>query len=218
MVNHLEVLYTLRARAALLVVATTGTTSLASTASSYTRTAGSFVADGFKRGMEIEPQGFGHTGPVIVTRVTALEMNVDGTLPVEAEAAGRALVMGLPRMRAYENVGFELQDGRWGVDEDYLPGPTTGVTLGKDAELDHEPSYVLKLYGVAGYGPEGLYRAADELLRLFKPNAVLTTADGTVVRVRGDAAPFRGQLVSGGAGHALVVITIPLWVRTANIT
>jgi hypothetical protein len=52
----------LRGRVLTLSVATTGTTSLAATATGYTRAAGSFVTDGFKPGMEVLAAGFATSG------------------------------------------------------------------------------------------------------------------------------------------------------------
>lgn len=218
MVDHLLLLYALRAQAKTLVVATTGTTTLEATATGYARAAGDFIADGFRVGMEVTPEGFSNNAPGLVTKATPLALTIDGGRTAEAAAAGRALTVGLPALRAYENVGFDLVDRRWAVDEDYLPGPVTRTTLGRAGELVAEPAYVLKLYGASGLGPEGLYRMADATLKLFRPNANFTAADGHVLQVRSDPAPYRGQLLPEGAGHSLVTVTIPLWVWTANIT
>lgn len=218
MADNLAILNAVRSRAATLVAATTGSTTLESTATGYARTAGSFVADGFYAGMEVTPSGFAHSTPGLINRVTDLTLTIDGGRPVEAAAPARQLLVGLPAIRLYENVGGDLIDRRWAVDEDYLPGPRTLVTMAGGGEVDLEPVYVLKVYGVAGRGPEALYRLTDELLELFAPASYMVAAGGAVVRVRGQPAPYRGQLIPEGAGHALITVTIPLWVRAANIT
>jgi hypothetical protein len=102
------------------------------------------------------------------------------------------------------------------MEEDYLPGPAYRATLGLGGEMELEPSYVLRLHGVAGQGMGALYEVADAILRRFAPNTAMPTSDGHTLRVRSDPAPSRGQVlpVEGGS-HSVIVITVPLVVRTA---
>ncbi len=75
----------------------TGSTTLAATATGYSRPAGDFIADGFRVGMPINATGFGiatNNGPSTITAVTATDLTVTkpGTpLAAEAAAAGRTI-------------------------------------------------------------------------------------------------------------------------------
>lgn len=63
--------------------------------SSYSRTTGSFVADGFTTGMRITIAGFGtaaNNQTTTVSSVTATKLKVGTATAVEAEAAGRTIV------------------------------------------------------------------------------------------------------------------------------
>jgi len=236
MISHTANLLALRSRLAGLVAVTTGATTLSATATGYARAAGSFVTDGFVVGMELAASGFtsaANNGPGLVRAVTALTLTVDAysvtaaagpegytvaarTLVVEGAAAGRTLAVGLPALRAWENASVAPAAGKPWVEEDYLPGPVTTLTVGPLARLEALPQYVVKLYGPQKTGATALYRLADAVLALFPPRTALTLAGGDVARVRTDVAPYRGQLVQDTAGFAVVVITIPLRIETAN--
>lgn len=215
MVDHFLLLGALRARLKELEVATTGTTTLGSSADGYTRSAGSFITDGFRVGMEVTPSGFvSNDTPGIITEVFALLMEIEGGLTVEAEAPGRSLVVGLPEKRAWENMAFTPKDGRWYIEEDYIPGPSSGVAF---KELQVDPTYVLRLYGISDRGVGALYKVAGEILALFAPHSTMLASDGHILRVKGDPAPDFGKALPEGASHVMTVINVPLWVRTANI-
>jgi hypothetical protein len=215
-VNHLPILLATRNRLLSLEVVTTGSTALGSTATAYTRATGSFITDGFMVGMEVKPAGFASNNPGVVSSVSDLVLGITGGRPVEAAGGGRSLTVGIPDAQSWENIKFTPTDGRWFIEEDYLPGATRQKTLGTLGELDIEPAYVLRLYGIAGKGAEAIYKVASAVLRLFKPNATYPTSDGHIVRVGSDPAPYQGQLSAEGSSHAMVTITIPLWVRTQN--
>lgn len=216
MINNLLALAALRARLKSLVVATTGSTALASTATGYTRLTGSFIDEGFERGMEVVPSGFPSNAPGIVSVVNDLSMTIEGGRSASASSAGRSLTVGLPSHRAWENMPFTPEDRRWFIEEDYIPGPAFSVTIGSTHEVQVEPMYVLRLYGLSGIGITAIYLVADAILRLYAPGTALPMSDGQVLRVKGDPAPNRGQVVAEGASHALTVITVPLWARTFN--
>lgn len=217
MVDHFLLLKALRNRLKSLVVATTGTTSLEATAEGYTRPAGSFLTDGFVPGMEVQPSGFANNTPGIVAKVEAARLVIEGGRTAETLVSGRSLVVGLPGKRAWENMPFAPEDGRWYVEEDYLPGPVARATLGKNNfETNVDPLYVLRLYGISGKGVHALFKVSDGILKLFYPNLEMLVEDGHILRVKSDPAPDRGQVLPEGASHALVVISVPLWVRATN--
>jgi hypothetical protein len=76
---------------------TTGSATLAATATGYSRTTGSFITNGFAVGDEITASGFttaANNGRSIVTAVTATDLTVTKAVPTvaEAAAAGRTLI------------------------------------------------------------------------------------------------------------------------------
>jgi hypothetical protein len=216
MIDHLANRLALRTLAASLSVATTGSATLSATTTGYARASGSFVTDGFVVGMEVTPVGFTELTPCVLTAVSALALTVDGGRAAEASGAGRSLTAGLPSLRAWENVDTPVVQGRWWVDEDYLPGPAGVVTLGPLAEIEGDPMYVLKVYGRAGMGAAALDKTTNALLSLFAPGKALALSTGDVLRVRTNPAPYAGQIVQSQYGPRST-ITVPLRIRTANI-
>jgi hypothetical protein len=217
MLNHLAALVALRTRALTLSVCTTGSTTLTATTTGYSRAdGGSFLTDGFAVGMEITPSGFATNTIDVLAGVTATTLTTRAARVAETGAAGRTIAVGLPALRAWENVDFTPTSGRWFVDEDYLPGPAEQITLGALGQVETLPQYVLKLYGTSGAGPAALYKAADALLTLFAPRTALTLSTGDVLTVRTSPAPYRGQLLTADAGWSLVTLTVPLRSRSAN--
>ena len=208
----------LRNLALSLAVATTGSTSLSATATGYARTAGSFVTDGFKVGLDLTGAGFavaGNNGAHVITAVTALTISCAGTA-VDAVAAGRTLSVGLPTMQALTNVDFTPVTGRPYVEESYTPGPAGQVTLGPLGQVELFPMYTLNLYGISNTGISGLMATVDALLLLFAPRTTLVLSSGDVVRVRTQPAPYASPVMQASPGWAMCAVTIPCWVRTAN--
>jgi hypothetical protein len=212
--DHLAALKALRSHALTLSVATTGSATLAATATGYTRATGSFLADGFTVGMEVVPAGFTQATPGLVTQVAALALSIEGGRAVQAAGAGRSLSVGLPPLRAWENVAFTPLDGRWHVEEDYIPGDTRVLAMGGAAPMDEDPVYRLKLFSPSGYGTAGLYRVADALLALYAPRTTFTLAGSNGMRVRDRPAPTRSRLAASG-GRSMIAVTVPLRVRAA---
>lgn len=218
MINHTAIMLALRARALTLSVCTTGPAAIAATATGYSRAVGSFLTDGFAVGMELTGTAFSgptNNGAHVVTDVTATDITCPNTL---AESAGAGvLTVGFPALRVYENQQFTPVTGRPYAEFDYLPGPVSQVTVGTLGELEALPMSVIKLYAPSNTGSAALYATADAVLALFAPRTALTLPNGDVLRVREGPAPYRGQLLNTDAGFAVVVVTIPCWIRTANI-
>jgi hypothetical protein len=85
----------------LTVAATTGSAELAATTAGYTRSAGSFLTDGFYIGMPVAASGFtsaANNGTSTVTNVTATTLTVAKTPATVAEAAatGRTVTRATP--------------------------------------------------------------------------------------------------------------------------
>jgi hypothetical protein len=226
MISHEDAILGLRAKVVTLSVVTTGSTSISATATDYQRAAGSFITDGFRIGMEVEGTGFSNSennDPKVITAVATLTLTCAGNV---AESAGtRTVSVGLPSTRVWENsetrdengVPSSAVAGTPYFTEEYLPGPAAVETLGDNAQIEVFPQYVPRVYVPANQGAYAALKYADALLTLFAPKTVITiaTADSSL-RVRGDVAPFSGQIVQSSPGWAVVPITVPLRLRTAN--
>ena len=213
-IDHEATQLALRTKLLALEVVTTGATSLATTATGYTRSSGSFLSQGFKPGMEILAAGFSNAssnGTGVVTAVSALTLTVTAydvsytggelkatnrTLAIDSSASGRTINVPLPAITAWENTKVQPLTGAPFVEEQYLPGPTAQITI----------------------GPLGAARKyTDALLTLFAPRTAITVGSDTA-RVRTDTGPFTGQLVRSRAGWVVTPVTFPLRLRTANST
>lgn len=210
----------LRARAASLVVATTGSTTLEATATGYVRASGSFLTDGFRPGMEVVPTGFTQTTVGIVDKtLTATVMPIIGGRTVQASGSGRTLAVGLPLTRSYENIVLASgpPQGRPWINEDYVPGGASVLTLPTRRGLyDEDGLYILTWYGVAGLGLGAIRKGCDKLKALYAPGTSFTLSDGTVIRIRGDHAPIAGQITAIDGGWAYCQVTIPWRSVTRN--
>lgn len=122
----------------------------------------------------------------------------------------------LPAGREWENIAFTPTPGVPFVEEDYVPG-TSALIAGHRSRgtVEDTALYVLRWYGVAGQGTATMNSGITSLLALFPPGQTITASDGTVVRVRGDMAPNRGQIINV-EGWAMAPVTIPVRVYTQN--
>jgi len=215
MIDDLALLRALRTQLLTVEVATTGATTLAATGTGYTRTTGSFIADGFVVGMEVVPSGFTSNVPVLITRVYALTLETDEN-QVESAGAGRSLTVGIPVLRNWENTDLERQARRWFISEDYLPGVQNKYGVGERGIVEQEPAYVIRLEGVSRTGADAIYTVARKIMEAFPPTLAIIPETGDIVRVGTDPGPFRGQVLSRYAGTVEVSITIPLYAETSN--
>lgn len=215
-----------RTRLITLSVCTTGSVTLAATLaggaggrSAFTRTTGSFLTDGLAVGMELVSSGFtasANNVTTTITGVTATVVTVAATLTAEGAAAARTLAVGLPAQRSWENVRFSAEMGRPWVEEQFLPGTSSQISLGPFGQLEVQPMYVVNVYV-----PEGADIRADAaygkaLIELFPPRLAITLTGGDVLRVRSDTGPYRGQRRNNVPGWSMSSVTFPLRLRTAN--
>ena len=215
-VDHTIMQAAMRTHALTLSVCTTGSVTLAATTTGYTRAVGSFLTDLFAVGMEIVPGGFTSNPTSTITAVSAGAMTVKDARTAEGAAAGKTLTVGLPASRAFENANFTPVTGVPYVEENYLPGPSSQVTIGPLGELEIFPMYSLKVNvpTLTGINADGRY--ADALLSLFTPRTAITLSNGDVLRVRTDTGPYRGQRLPSAPGFSVIPVTIPFRLRTAN--
>lgn len=216
MLDHDDALRALRTHLlAMPNIATTGSATIGATKSAFARNAGSFITDGFVAGMEALPSGFSNNTPCGIKKVTDLGMDLrqeDRT--IEAAASGRSLTVQLPYLKSWENRKAKPDANLWFLEEEYIAGPTTQVTL---SEYDNFPTYVIKLYGFTNTGSQALNKVAKGVLTHFKPSTAIAINGGANhLRVRGRPSPFAGQILQDGEGYAFIVLTIPVRVRTLN--
>jgi hypothetical protein len=215
--NLVDAQLALRARLLTLEVCGTGTTSLGTTANTYTRSSGSFVSDGFAVGMEVTPTGFTDTDPAIITAVAALSLTVDAELTIDAEAPGRNLMVGLPELRAWDNTALEPEGGRPYIEEQMIPGGASLLSFpSSGGEKEDTGLYVIRWYGKANTGLSAIGKPADALLSLFAPGTVLTVGTDVALRIRTDVAPYRGQMQADLPGWSVVTVTIPWKLSSIN--
>ncbi len=206
----------LRARALTLSLATTGATTLAATAAGYSRTAGSFVTDGFAVGQEVTPAGFTATAVGTITAVAALALTINGGRTLETSASGRTLSVGLPADRSWENIAFSATTGKPYISEQYIPGPSSQVTMGPLGEIEYTGLYQLQINVPANTGISADGKYGKGLLALFPPRLAITLSTGDVLRVRSDTNPYRGQRRQPVPGWSMIPVTIPFRLRTLN--
>lgn len=218
-ISNLEMQYALRTQLLTMEPATTGSISLEVTSSGFVRSSGSFVTDGFEPGMEVLGAGFSagaNNDRFTIDSVVALTLNITG-LTVEGSGSGRTLSVGLPIGRAWENIKFTPITGEPFIEEEFLSGPSSQITVGSDeATLRVDPLYVVKIFAPEHVGVAAPNRYADAVLLAFKPNRKITLTNGDVMRVRTDTSPFRGQLTHRRAGWVVVPVTVPLFLFTQN--
>jgi hypothetical protein len=196
--------------------ADTGGSSIAATATGYTRGTGSFLTDGFRIGMEVTPTGFTDSTKRTITAVTALALTVNGAPTVQSAATGRTLSVGLPSSQAWENVAHTPAVGTPWVSEAYVPGALARATMGSLGQLEALGLYILSVYGPTGIDTGALYGYADALVSHFAPDTPLALSTGDTTRVRGRPAPSVGQVLILDGGWAALTVTIPILTRVTN--
>lgn len=235
LIDHEATQLALRTKLLALEVITTGATTLAATATGYTRSSGSFLTQGFKPGMEILAAGFSNAssnGRGVVTSVATSTLTVTAydvtytngeltatgrTLAVDSAAAGRTISVPLPAITAWENIKAQPLTGAPFVEEQYLPGPTAQITIGPLGDIEITPQYQVQIHVPEGYGIGAARKYTDALITLFAPRTAITVGADTA-RVRTDTGPFTGQLIRSRAGWVVTPVTFPLRLRTANST
>lgn len=225
MINDILAQLAFRARATSLVVATTGSTSLAATSTGYTRSSGSFVSDGFVVGMEITAAGFGSAGNNGVKRVTKVQAgtltvtSITGGNVTESAGSGRSLLAGLPLLRAWENIEFTPISGRPYVAEEWVPGGSSVITWPEKTGIFHEDGLSQwRFYGLPKVGVSALRATVTAFKKLFTPGTFFNLSDGTTVAVRGDTAVKSSHILPAEPGWVVCIVSIPWQTFTRNAT
>jgi hypothetical protein len=223
MLNRTATLLAFRNRLLGVTIATTGSATLAATGTGYSRTAGSFITDGFQPGLEITPAGFGANAAAVIVSRTATLLTTDSSHAVEAATAGRTLAALLPVGKLLENVPFiggsggaPIQGKPW-MQEQFTAATNVRKTFSSNGgHADATGLYLVTYYGLAGKGPEGIMAVTDAILARFATGTTIT--DGTnAIQVSGDPGPWADAIIPQTDGFARCVVTIP-WFAHTRIT
>lgn len=217
MIDHYAIQLAARARLMGLVVCTSGATTLGASAKTFTRSAGSFLDDGFSGGMEVHGVGFSSANnePAVIERVEALALTVTRNLSDQSAAADRQLVVSLPSQRRWENKELKPTAGVPYVREQYIPGPSNQRGAGEGGMLELWPMYAVHVCVPEDTGMGAPARYADAVLNLF-PHRLAIPVGADTLRVRTDTGPYSGQKMPGEPGWTTIPVTIPFRLMTAN--
>lgn len=125
-------------------------------------------------------------------------------------------VSGIPpkAQRAFENKDFQPTPGTPYLEESFVPasGVLPGLSRGPVVAFG---LYVVKIYGIAKSGITAIGDVVDAILAAFPAGltfAQLTNGDS--VRIRGNPAPWAGQILPQNDGFAVCTITVPFRVQS----
>lgn len=174
-------------------VTMSGTPDLGVTAHTFTRSAGSFVSDGFKPGDVIRTTGFSNSvnnGTFFVTGVAAGALTVQETLTVEAATSGRTLVFPGKRLEHGTTlVTYTFERAYLDIDK-YQVSP--GCTINQGTFSITPEQIVGGQLTILGMGAESATMQDDSLDA--SPTAAPTTSP---------FSSFDGNLYEGGAAYAV---------------
>lgn len=139
----------LRESALTFVAADTGSLTLGLTTTAITRSTGSFLADGFKPGMEVQVSGYPFAiGPFVLKSVTALELtpNDASELSLQSPASGRRVLCPWLAQSAWENWTFAPDEARPYVRERLMPQEQFRLSLGPKARVQVGGSWLLDFF------------------------------------------------------------------------
>lgn len=203
----------LRSIAEAVVVAETGSTSLAATKTGFTRATGSFVDDGFVEGMQITADGFPGAidGTYHIASVADLAITTVEAVPASAAAAGsRSIIAGYPATRLYTNAPEQrIPVTGWSVRDAFQHSTIDAVHLGRGGATDETGLYILTLFGLIHTGTAAMYAMATALGRAFHVDLSVGLADDTTLRIGRNPGPFAGQVRHLESGVPFLVLTIP---------
>jgi hypothetical protein len=156
---------------------------LAASATGYVRASGSFVADGFRPGDTVRPDGFADTRPAIVLAVSDLALVVDRDVTPEAAPPAASLAVILPERRRFEGQPFVRPKNKPWLRAGLRPAAAPLVAFGGGGLVRQEGAFVVELFEPvdAGRGLARIERLAAGLRARFAPGQRLSR-DGHVVR------------------------------------
>lgn len=198
------------------VMKTTVTDTLSCSGSSFYRTTGSFLTDGFRPGDELEAVGWGFTQTRYqITGVTDLSIAVSGTLSSLASSS-RTLRVPLPFDRAWKQPGSFLPTVGTPFVRDRLALPIArGVSIGPKVRTRYEGTYFVDIFYPSESGTAALDGMGDAICHSFNPETRLDR-DGLHVHVRG--ASRDGERFDGAWVFLPISIRLMVHVVHADLT
>lgn len=219
MIDATALTLALRNRAIGTVAATTGSISISATATGYARATGSFLDDGFAKGMEVKGAGFSaaaNNAYGVIEAVTALAMTIGGGRTVEASAT-RSVSAGLPETRFWENLSANRISGRPYIEEALVPSPGRLLTTSPvGGTVEESGSYILRFYGLSGEGLSGLRKLVSAVQARFTPGTQIALT-GAMLKINSEFTPYQGQVLRIEGGWSAIVLTIPYRAWSTNL-
>ncbi len=140
----------LRESALTFLAANTGLTTLGCTTAGFTRSAGSFLTDGFRPGHEVVSAGFAGaaSGTFVLKSVTDLLMEAENPtgLTTQAAAGGRQITCPWLARAAWENWPFDMDPARPYVREKLVPQEQTRTSIGPNARVQVGGTWMLDFF------------------------------------------------------------------------
>lgn len=94
--------------------------------------------------------------------------------------------------------------------EQYTRQPSRKIT---NRQTEHRGIYYATMFGITGSGTAAIRTVTDAILAAFPAMQGFVMASGNVVRVRGDLAPYPGQIIDLDEGkHSYSQVAIPWFV------
>jgi hypothetical protein len=104
------------------------------------------------------------------------------------------------------------------IEEDYVPASAGLVTTAVNGVIQVTGLYVIRWYGIENTGELAVRQGTDAILAVFPPSfGFPALGNGDELRVRGDVAPYSGQVVPSGDGWAACAVTIPWRCLSRNV-
>lgn len=188
---HRQARLVIRLQLDTIVVHTTGPlTTIAVAAAGYTRSAGSFLTDGFAVGDELTVSGAAlaaNNTVAVATNVTAGLLSVDRVRTPAAAGPAITIQAKLPSIRVYEGIeGTALAPLRPYLKERLTPISSRRQTIGPVALVRHLGAVLWDLYVPAGNGTDAADRMADAFITAFWDGLVLSNGTQRVT-IRGSS-------------------------------
>lgn len=178
-----EIRVGLESRLAALAIVTTGTTTLAATGSTYTRSSGSFLTDGFVIGDAVSATGFTGTanGKATVTAVTATVLTVDRALATVASGGSRSITAGVPDV-SYPGQAFAVPPDKAWVRARVRSVGNRTVATGDGPLQRHEGIFLVDVFEPysSGMGINRLERLASAIRAQFRVTTSIVRSNVTV--------------------------------------
>ena len=189
---HPDIRAAIRTRLLTLEMVSTGVlTVLSASGYVFSRSAGSFVTDGFAIGDEVMPSGFANSANnarALITALSASAMTVDRALTTEAAGASATIKAQLPQGRKWEGQAYAPTKGQRYISEMVRSIDSTVRALGDGGTISHLLTANFTLNYPSGKGTLGIERMAGALLYLFRPSVRMTYGANSAVITKAERA------------------------------